>query len=274
MAKISINENTLRSTRLFVATPMYGGMANGLYFKSCLDLQTVCYKYGVDVKFSLIFNESLITRARNYLVDEFLRSPQYTHLLFIDADIEFNPMDVIALVALDKDIIGAPYPKKSINWAAIHKASVMISSKPDYNESEFDPSWLEGMVGSYVFNPVPGTKEFKVDEPLEVLEIGTGYMLIKRAVFSKFKEEYPHLSYRPDSPDKTEFSGSREIHAFFDTVIDPVSKRYLSEDYMFCQYWRAIGGKIWLCPWMETTHVGTYPFKGSMKSIAETTKTL
>jgi hypothetical protein len=293
--ELKISADDLRKNKLFIATPMYGGMANGLYVKSCLDLQGLMSHYGVETRFSFLFNESLITRARNYLVDEFLRSG-FTHLLFIDSDIDFNPQDVLALLALDKDIIGAPYPKKSINWRNVAAAVQQNSS--------VEPGKLEAITGDYVFNPVPGTKQFNVSEPLEVMEIGTGYMLIKKAVFDIFRDKYPHLNYRPDHAGQANFDGSRYNHAYFDTVIDNnytfqdvhnlmtkaaeghdvkedfkkllelqsnASHRYLSEDYMFCQYWRKIGGKFWLCPWMKTQHVGTYPFRGDMQAIAQLT---
>ena len=258
--EIQIKLEDLKQYKLFVATPMYGGMANGMYVKSSLDLQTLLIKYGVETKFSFLFNESLITRARNYLVDEFLRS-DCTHMLFIDSDIHYNPQDVIALLALDKDVIGAPYPKKSINWNNVAYAA---RENPD-----MPPHELENLVGEYVFNVVKGTEKFTVSDPLEVMEIGTGFMMIKRDVFSKFKDAYPELHYKPDHVGQANFDGSRYIHAYFDTVIDPVSHRYLSEDYMFCQWWRNIGGQIYLCPWMKTQHVGTYAFTGNMPKIAE-----
>lgn len=261
--ELSISVEQLRKNKVFIATPMYGGQANGLYVKSILDLQGLLSHYNVESRFSFLFNESLITRARNYLVDEFLRSENFTHLLFIDSDIHFDPNDVLAMLALDKEIIGGPYPKKSINWNNVAHA---IKSKPDT-----PPGELEKVTGDYVFNPVPGTKQFRVTEPLEVMEIGTGFMMIKRDVFTKFREEYPHLHYKPDHQGQANFDGSRYIHAYFDTVIDPDSHRYLSEDYMFCQYWRAIGGKVWLCPWMKTQHVGTYAFTGDMPAIAALT---
>lgn len=271
--ELSISVESLRKHKLFVATPMYGGNCNGLYMKACLDLQGLCTQYGIEVRFSFLFNESLITRARNYLVDEFLRSG-YTHLLFIDSDILFNPQDVLALLALDKDVIGGPYPKKSINWKNVFRAAKRVIEDPNIDKEKFNPGELEGVTGEYVFNAVPGTTQFKVSEPLEVMEIGTGFMLIKQAVFAKFAEEYPHLNYKPDHAGQTNFDGSRYIHAYFDTVIDPDSHRYLSEDYMFCQYWRAIGGAIWLCPWMRTQHVGTYAFSGDMNAIAALTGNL
>ena len=267
--EIKVELEKLRQNKLFVATPMYGGMAHGLYIKSSLDLQNVMSKYGIETKFSFLFNESLITRARNYLVDEFLRS-ECTHLLFIDSDINYAAQDVVALMALDKDVIGGPYPKKAINWENIAKAA---RQHPD-----MDPQELEKLVGQYVFNVVKGTKSFSVTEPLEVMEIGTGFMMVKREVFDKMKEAYPNIHYKPDHVGQKNFDGSRYIHAYFDTVIDYKesitgggSDRYLSEDYMFCQMWRKIGGQIWLCPWMKTQHVGTYAFSGNMPAVANYT---
>ena len=142
--EISIKKEDLQTKSIFVATPMYGGMNHGLYAKACLDLQALCIQYGVNIKFSFLFNESLITRARNYLVDEFLHRSECTHLLFLDSDIHFDPRDVIALLALDKDVIGGPYPKKAIKWKSVKKA---IEKNPD-----IDPQTLEKVTGDYVFN--------------------------------------------------------------------------------------------------------------------------
>lgn len=267
--EIKIKVEDLKKNKLFVATPMYGGMAHGLYVKSSLDLQGTLIRYGVEVRFSFLFNESLITRARNYLVDEFLRS-DCSHLLFIDSDIHYNPQDVIALMALDKDVIGGPYPKKSMNWNNIALAA--------RNKTDLPPSELESLVGDFVFNVVKGTQQFSVTEPLEVLEIGTGFMMVKREVFEKMAKQYPMIHYKPDHVGQANFDGSRYIHAFFDTVIDSKDSitgggtdRYLSEDYMFCQMWRKMGGQVYLCPWMKTQHIGTYAFSGNMPRIAELT---
>ena len=267
--EIQVKVEDLKKNKLFVATPMYGGMAHGLYVKSCLDLQNVMSKYGVETKFSFLFNESLITRARNYLVDEFLRSG-FTHLLFIDSDIHYAPQDIVALMALDKDVVGGPYPKKSINWSNVAQAA--------RNNPNLEPKELEGLVGEYVFNVVKGTQQFQVTEPLEVLEIGTGHMMVKRHVFEKMQESFPNIKYKPDHVGQANFDGSRYIHAYFDTVIDTKdsitgggTERYLSEDYMFCQMWRKIGGQIFLCPWMKTQHIGTYAFTGDMPKVAQYT---
>ena len=264
--QLEVAVDDLKKTKLFVATPCYGGMMHGMTAKSFLDLQACCAQYGIEVKFSFIFNESLITRARNYLVDEFLRS-ECTHLLFIDSDIHFDPRDIIALIALKKDIIGGPYPKKSIKWSAIIDA---LKKNPNITPQE-----LEKVSGDFVFNPVPGTQKFSIGEPIPVLEIGTGFMLIIRDVFNKMKAAFPTIEYKPDHVGQANFDGTRMIHAYFDTIIDTKesmigggSMRYLSEDYTFCQLWRKIGGEIWLCPWMKTHHIGTYAFTGDMPAVA------
>lgn len=255
----------LQKKKLFVATPMYGGACAGMYARSIADLAAICAKYDIPLQLYYLFNESLITRARNYCADEFLRSDA-THLMFIDSDIGFNPQDVIALLAMQTDespydVIGGPYPKKCISWEKI-KIAV------DKGFADEDPNNLEKFVGDYVFNPKGGMKEIPIGEPVEVMELGTGFMMIRRKTFDVYKEFFPHLSYKPDHVRTAAFDGSREIHAYFDCIIDPVSKRYLSEDYMFCYNTDKAGMKVWLCPWMSMQHVGSYNFGGSLADLA------
>ena len=261
--KVSIEE--LRKRKLFLATPMYGGNCVGMYTRAVADLAAICAKYGIPLQLYFLFNESLITRARNYCADEFLRSDA-THMLFIDSDIGFNPQDVLALLAMqdddsDYDVIGGPYPKKCISWEKIKQAV-------DKGMADEDPNRLEKYVGDYVFNPRNGQREIPIGEPVEVMEMGTGFMMIRRKTFDKYKEVFPHLHYKPDHIRTDAFDGSREIMAYFDCIIDPVSKRYLSEDYMFCYNVQKAGMKVWFCPWMQTQHVGTYVFGGSLADLA------
>lgn len=263
--EIKVPVTDLQKKKLFVATPMYGGQCAGMYARSIADLSAICAKYQIPLQLYYLFNESLITRARNYCVDEFLRSDA-THLMFIDSDIGFNPQDVLALLALqtdesDYDVIGGPYPKKCISWEKI-KIAV------DKGFADEDPGNLEKFVGDYVFNPKSQQKEIPIGEPVEVLEIGTGFMMIRRQTFDKYKVAYPELSYKPDHVRTEAFDGSREIHAYFDCIIDPVSKRYLSEDYMFCYNTQKADMKVWLCPWMVMSHVGSYIFGGSLADLA------
>jgi hypothetical protein len=262
--KISVEE--LKKAKIFVATPMYGGQCAGMFTKSTNDLAMLVTKYGVELGFYYLFNESLITRARNYCVDEFLRS-DFTHMVFIDSDIGFSPNDVLALIALQMqdpdniDVITGPYPKKSISWEKIAKAVKL-------GHADENPFNLERFVGDYVFNPAGDIKEFRVDRPVEVLEAGTGFMCIPRKTFEKYAEAYPEYHYLPDHIRTESFDGSREIMAYFDCIIDSESKRYLSEDYMFCQNVRKAGMKVWMCPWMELKHMGSYIFGGGLGAMA------
>lgn len=266
MPEISIDVSELRKRKILVATPMYGGMCGGQYTKSTADLAKLGAAYGMTIDFFYLFNESLITRARNYCADEFLRHEGYTHLMFIDSDIGFNPQDVLSLAAIadpesDKDILCGPYPKKTISWEKIKLAV-------DKGFADNNPQDLARFVGDYVFNPVQGATEIAIEEPVEVMEGGTGFMMIQRKTFEKYAEAYPELMYLPDHVRSENFDGTREIMCFFDALIDPKSKRYLSEDYMFCQWAREIGLKVWFCPWMQLTHMGSYTFGGSLADIA------
>jgi hypothetical protein len=264
--EISIDIGELRKRKIFVGTPMYGGMCGGQYTKSTADLAMLATNHGLEIRFFYLFNESLITRARNYIADEFMRNEDFTHLMFIDSDIGFDPNDVLALAAIadpesDKDIVCGPYPKKTISWEKIKMAV-------DKGFADEDPNKLENYVGDYVFNPAEGQNEMKVDEPAEVLEGGTGFMMIQRKAFEKFAEGYPELLYTPDHIRTKQFDGHRQIMCYFDALIDPDSNRYLSEDYMFCQWARKIGLKIWMCPWMRLQHMGSYIFGGSLPDLA------
>lgn len=260
----------LRKRKLFVATPMYGGACAGMFCKSMNELSVLCAQYGIEIRSFYLFNESLITRARNYCVDEFMRSG-FSHMMFIDSDIGFDPNDVIALLALqddesDYDVICGPYAKKCISWEKIKYAV-------DKGVADENPNVLEQFVGDYVFNPVfengATQGQIKLNEPTEVLEAGTGFMMIRRSTFEKYDTAYPHQSYLPDHVRSANFDGSREIMAYFDCIIDPKSKRYLSEDYMFCQNVRNMGGKVFLCPWMNLHHVGSYIFGGSLTNMLQ-----
>ena len=263
--QIKVPIEDLRQRKLFLAAPMYGGQCSGMFARSIADLTSLCTQYGVQLQLYFLFNESLITRARNYCADEFMRS-SCTHLMFIDSDIGFNPNDVIALLALQDetspyDVIGGPYPKKCISWEKIKLAV-------DKGVADDDPNVLEKYVGDYVFNPKGNQGSIPIGEPVEVSEIGTGFMMIRRRTFEKYAETFPHLSYKPDHVRTEHFDGTREIMAYFDCIIDPESKRYLSEDYMFCYNVQKMGGQVWFCPWMQLQHVGTYIFGGSLADLA------
>lgn len=243
----------LQTKSLFVATPMYGNQCYGSYMNSCLELQRICLQHNIKIEFHFLYNESLVPRARNYCVDAFLES-DCNYLMFIDADIGFNPLDVLELLSYEKEVTCAPYPKKCISWERVYKAA-----KSGIVEEQSDPSVLENFIGDYVLTAL-NKEENEAFEPIEVREAGTGFMLITRWVLEKYKETYPEFEYYSDERNIEELD-SKKIFAFFDTYIDPDGKRYLSEDFMFCKFARKAGIKIWMCPWIRLEHIGNYTFR-------------
>lgn len=264
--KLEISIEKLRNYSLFIGTPMYGGNCTGAFCAATNELAEAFGKYGIPIRFFYLFNESLVQRARNYIVDEFMRS-EATHLLFIDADIGFSAKDVITMLHLQTeypdqyDILTGPYTKKVIAWEKVIDAvnSGMITN----------PSDLAWFAGDFAINTKETTKEFKINEPTEIYESGTGFMLIPRSALEKYAAAYPEKSYKPDHLRSKDFNGKNEIVAFFDCVIDPETKRYLSEDYYFCRQAQKIGIKVHLCPWVTLNHVGSYIYKGSLAALAQ-----
>lgn len=241
-------------TKILLCTPMFGGVCTGAYSQGILNLPGVLAQHGIDVVFSFMYNESLITRARNALTHAFLKSDA-THLMFIDADISFNPQDIVAMVQSDKDVIGGIYPKKEINWASVRQAIAKGVEDKD----------LKYYTGSFVVNLAGGAGQVtvRVDEPVEIMNAGTGFLLIKREVFEKLKEITP--TYSNDVLDLgNTIQGQETIYGFFDTSIEEESNRLLSEDYHFCSQYRSIGGKIYAAPWAILSHTGTYEFNGRL----------
>ena len=150
-------------------------------------------------------------------------------------------------------------------WEKIKKAV-------DKGFGDDNPQALQKYVGDYVFNPAEGVGEIKLDQPVEVLEGGTGFMMIPRETFTKFAEAYPDNAYYPDHVRSDHFDGTRMIHMYFQALIEKRSDgkpRYLSEDYMFCQWARKAGLKTWMCPWMKLVHMGSYNFGGSLIDLAQ-----
>ena len=240
---------------IFIATPMYGGMCAGYYTQSVLQLSDVLKQNGIGNTFSFMFNESLITRARNALANAFLKHQEATHLLFIDADIYFNPHDVVRLLQADKDVICGIYPKKEINWATVKRA---VDRGVPENE-------LKQHTGSFVVNLVDyaGEVTVPINQPVEIFNGGTGFMLIKREVFEKMKDAMPF--YLNDVADLGGTMEQQEkITEYFATSIEPETGRLLSEDYHFCYNWRKMGGQVWAAPWCQLSHIGTYPFEGRL----------
>lgn len=239
---------------IFVATPMYGGLCTGMYTSGIMQLVGACGQNGIKMYFSFMMNESLITRARNSMTYDFLKSDA-THLMFIDADISFNPNDVVQMLRTDKDIICGLYPKKEINWVEVEAAV----------KRGVPPQELSNFTGAFVVNLPHGTetKSGPVNEPMEISNGGTGFMLIKRKVFEDLADKVP--SYTNDMYHAIDTVREvKIIKEYFATSIDEESNRLLSEDYHFCKIAREAGFKVWAAPWASFGHTGTYTFSGQL----------
>ena len=248
--------------KIFIGTPCYGGMLTADYFKSCMQLVALAASKKIELQFGSIGNESLITRARNTLVQLFMDG-DYSHLLFIDADLAFNPESVIRMLEYDKDVVTGIYPRKTIDWIKVKKR---LKENPNMSEDELLAASLQYNLNVKDPNKILLEKGF-----IEVLDGPTGFMLIKRNVFKQMAENYPDLQFKPDQhinqSHETEFDyhkTSNWNYTFFDTKVEPETRRYLSEDYAFCRLWQKIGGKIYADILSGMTHYGNYAFKGNV----------
>jgi hypothetical protein len=232
---------------LYVATPAYGCMVQSGYASSLIQLQGACIRRGIECSVDMIGNESLVQRGRNILQARFLKS-KATHLLFVDADIAFAPESVFKLLAADKDVITGVYAKKNINWTLAHQKLSTGSPEP-----------VRGAGLDYNIN-VKGESAV-VDGVVEVLDSATGFMLIRRAVIEKMWAEYAETLWC-----KNDIQGSTNIDAYcaiFDCMIDPDTRRYLSEDYAFCRRWQRMGGRIYADVSFPLAHIGSQSFSGT-----------
>ena len=250
----------LQGMRLIIATPCYGGQVTEKYAQSMFNLVSTANKYGVTLGYLTLANESLITRGRNELVSTFMRDTTGTHLMFIDADIAFNPNDVIRMLLADEDIVAGAYPLKIYDWNA---ASGVATLYPNAGPEEIQASAIQYVIN--VHKPDPELVGKQVDVQivnglLEVWDAGTGFMLMKRGVIEDMISAYPETRYFSDK-DMTLPVELRERYALFDTMIDE-DGRYLSEDYTFCRRWQHIGGKIHLEINTVLDHIGTVTFQG------------
>jgi len=264
-AKIEIPLGLLRQKHIFIATPCYGGQLGEPYFRSMMRFAILCNKYDIKYTISTLANESLITRGRNTLNSFFMENKEATHLFFIDADIEFNPEDILRMVAYDKPIVVGAYPKKALNWN-----SIINAARDDLSETA---DTIEGHSSNYVVNfdfvkDAEGNRTGQVqivDNLVKLKDAGTGFMCIQKDVIQKMFDALPETKYVNDINVDAKFEPF--MYALFDCIIDPESRRYLSEDYTFCRRWQDMGGEVWLDPRTALNHVGHYTFRGNIRKL-------
>ena len=258
--------------KIVIGTPCYGGNLQNGYFRSIIEVVKYFTMLGIDYSILTIGNESLIPRARNGIVAKFMGDNEATHLIFIDADITFRWENIVKLILLDKNVSGGCYPKKMINW---DKVKHNINKNP-----EIDEGMLVAKSVDYVFNPIYNKEvdtngKVKLTAQIQngmikVKDLGTGFMLIKKSVIEIMMYKYEELKYRNNVSGYSDGNTDEYFYTLFDTEIDPDSKVYLSEDYLFCKRWRECGGDCWLDLSCNLNHTGSMDYKGALSlSIGE-----
>lgn len=251
---------SLKGKSLDILTPMYGGACMNNYFNSCLKLKELLLKHEIKHSFISTVNESLVQRARNRLADIYLKHDEHSHAVYIDADIGYDPLDILRMLEMDFDVVGAPCSRKEIRWDRLQRMF-------QRNHREYSSDDIARAGGMPVINFIPQDKPIEVDlsKPQELLHLGTGLMMIRRNVFEGFIEAYPDRWYESGAADPADLMGG-QTHDFFKVAVNPETRQYDSEDYWFCQDVRALGFKIWVCPWMCTTHMGTYSYVADLRT--------
>ena len=251
---------SIEGKSLAVLTPMYAGGCKCNYVQSFIKLMVACARNRVPFSHSFTSKESLITRGRNRLADEFLKNCAATHALFIDADVGFEANDILAMLEADLDIVGVPVSKQGIRWDRVQKACRQ-------NGRIFTNDEMSRLGGDFVFNyeQFAGTREMKLNELQEMRNVGTGIMMIRRQVFEGYKEHYPDRWYESRT-DPAALPGA--IWDFFRVGVNPETREYDSEDYYFCTDSKAAGFKVWMAPWVKTSHKGTYEFLADLPAVA------
>ena len=222
---IQVNIDYLKTTRVHICMPCYGGQLTESTFMSFIKWANVARQLGIDWTVETMTNESLISRARNTLTAKFLHTKESTHLMFIDADIGWEPWHLLVMLNAQKDVIGGLYPMKSlpIKWC--------VNGIPDAEQN--DPSGL-----------------------IEVTKTGTGFLLIKRDVFDKLNAHPAVKSFTNDIG--LDPALNIYMKTYFDTAVR--ENRYYSEDWTFCENYRDLGGKVWVDKRVLLKHTGTYVF--------------
>lgn len=236
---------------LYLAVPCYGGQLTLHFVSSLLRLQEACRERGIGMYVDMMGGEALITRGRSRLAAQFLAHDQATHILFIDADIGFAPDNVFRLLDADKEVIAAVCPLKRIDWEKVRAAA------------QAGVSDLQAAAIGYVVRFLPNANNsVEVENGMaKVAYGGTGFLMINRTAMQRIVDAHPELRAKMgDMGDRL----APEAVMVFDTMIEPETGQYLSEDYAFCRRWRDLGGDIWADFEARLTHVGHLAYTGSV----------
>lgn len=238
---------------ILIGIPCYGGQCYSDFMMSVINLIKAFDKNKIQYDLHIISNESLISRARNSIVAKFMDNFHYTHLLFLDSDLIFQPSTILKMIAQQKEIVGASYPKKTLNWEkikhhlnepkgkSIHEIQA-LSSDMNYNVIVNEKNQVQLQDGFFRVKDVP-----------------TGMMLIDKRAMCQI------INKNRDSKYKNNVAGYVGENCFYDLFKVGVHNGiYLSEDYYFCQLARECGIELWLDGDSTLMHIGKYNYMGNL----------
>jgi hypothetical protein len=251
-----------------ILTPCYGASCFIEYVTSLMSTIQICNSIGVKIKIEFCRNDSLVTRARNNLIAKALTDKDITHVIFIDADIIWEPISIIKLLVADKQLIGGIYPLKNYFWDKLSTNTGIVKNWMDAkNSSDFkniisDSDLIQNKLLNYNLNILP--TGLSIENNIgKVKHIATGFMMIKREVFEKMFLAFPSTKYTDDvsflKPEENQYA-----YALFDCGVE--DDHYYSEDWMFCSRWSKMGGDIWVDISIRLTHIGIERYNGNYLS--------
>lgn len=251
-----LEPDALRNFYPVVVTPSHDGKFFQNYVLSLLNLSVAAQQHGMPLEVLLQRGESLVTRARNQCVASFLENPRWTHLCWIDADIGYKPDAFLRLLLSDYDVAAGIYPLKRQDWPQEGLPAGMT-------QAQFEATYTRYTVNTSSTGSQPSDVidvEIRPDGFIKVREAPTGFMVIKRSVFERMIAAYPDLQYVPD---QIGMADKGFHYRFFDVMVDPDTRRYLSEDYGFCRLWEALGGEIFVDAHSNLEHEGYKTYTGN-----------
>jgi len=248
-----LEASELRQFFPVIVTPSHDGKFFQNYVVSMMNFAIEAERAGMRMQVLLHQGESLVTRARNNCVAQFLAHPHWTHLFWIDADIGFSSEAAFRLLRSNYDIAAGVYPLKRENWPDGGVAEGTTQQRFEANFTRYTVNAKACAASTRV------ELEVQPDGFMKMTEAPTGFMVIKRAVFERLIARYPELNYVPDSIGEADLG----LHyRFFDVMVDPQTRRYLSEDYGFCRLWSGLGESVYIDANSNLTHQGAKTYRG------------
>ena len=219
----------LAGKSIFIALPAYDFKVSLRLAVSLARFAQAAPRYGIDIQIGSICGCSVVSRARNLLVQDMLDSP-CDYLLFIDSDINFEPDDIIRLMAWAED------PKKGIVAAVPRTRS---EDKVYITNLEYDEN------GELTMNGMGLVRAERV---------ATAFMLIRREVLVTMAEANPDWKYYDKRSD-------RVVPCLFDFKL--AEEGYIGEDFLFCDRARELGFEVWIDPTITLGHMGVQEYVGN-----------